>query len=434
MRMNLGVRLGTGMAVALVSWMHPSAQQANAAQDATPKIEVNVNRVLVPVVVRDKQGRSVGDLKKEDFQVLDEDKPQVVSGFTVETRDLTRDQTRSDTSGGQPAQAASSDALPQRIVVFLFDDMHLSAEDLAYARKAGVKAIHDSLDDSDVAAVVSTSGKTNSGLTRDRVKLQDAILGVQPHGFNRADGADCPRIEYYQADLMENEHDSTAVGDAIRQVFSCNPGMDPTHDVDMAERLADSAARRVLQMGDQDVLATFATTREIIRRMAPLPGQHLLVLVSPGFLALAPDALTAESQLIDFAAQSNVTVSALDARGLYTTELEAKENSPNLMQMNHSGGSVQTQSDYRRSSMLAAEGVMASLADGTGGAFFHNNNDLEAGFKLLTETPATLYLLELSPNEAKPGHHRLKVKVNRDGLQVQARRGYFVAKPEKHKK
>ena len=80
-----------------------------------------------------------------------------------------------------------------------------------------------------------------------------------------------------------------------------------------------------------------------------------------------------------------------------------------------------------------AEGALSDLADGSGGTFFHNSNDLDAGFKSLAEAPETVYLLELSLDNVKPdvAFHRLKVKVNRDGLQLQARRGYFMPKPEK---
>ena len=73
------------------------------------------------------------------------------------------------------------------------------------------------------------------------------------------------------------------------------------------------------------------------------------------------------------------------------------------------------------------------LADGTGGTFFHNSNDLEGGFKKLTEAPEYLYLLEFSPKDVKQdgSYHALKVKVNQDGLKLQARRGYFAEKPSK---
>jgi len=96
---------------------------------------------------------------------------------------------------------------------------------------------------------------------------------------------------------------------------------------------------------------------------------------------------------------------------------------------------VATKGEFRAASMKAAENVMAELADGTGGIFFHNSNDLDAGFKALTEAPDVVYVLELSLDNVKPdgSYHRLKVKVDRDGMQVQARRGYVAPKPEKIK-
>ena len=66
-----------------------AARQKKESQDPPSTILVNVNRVLVPVVVLDKQGHAVDELKKEDFQVFDSGKPQVTSGFTVKKREVT---------------------------------------------------------------------------------------------------------------------------------------------------------------------------------------------------------------------------------------------------------------------------------------------------------------------------------------------------------
>ena len=85
--------------------------------------------------------------------------------------------------------------------------------------------------------------------------------------------------------------------------------------------------------------------------------------------------------------------------------------------------------------MAANADVMEELADGTGGTFYHNSNDLEAGFRTLITRPDCTYLLAFSTANTKPGaHHTLKVKVNEPGLTVQARRGYSTPAPEKQKK
>jgi VWFA-related protein len=124
-----------------------------------------------------------------------------------------------------------------------------------------------------------------------------------------------------------------------------------------------------------------------------------------------------------------VIISALDARGLYTTELAASERSPG------SGTILLMKSEYRRRSGTMAENVMSELADGTGGTYFHNSNDLDAGFKELTAAPECVYVLEITPDNVKQtgSYHRLKVKVDRDGLRLQARHGYFVPKAKKGK-
>jgi VWFA-related protein len=89
---------------------------------------------------------------------------------------------------------------------------------------------------------------------------------------------------------------------------------------------------------------------------------------------------------------------------------------------------------YYSDTMNLDEDVMAELADGTGGTYFHNSNDLEGGFKSLTQAAEYVYLLEFALEKVKPDgrYHPLKVKVDKDGLKVQARRGYFA--PSKDKK
>lgn len=415
-----------------------SAQQATPApmQSSAGKIEVNVNAVLVPVVVRDAQGRAVGTLKKEDFQLFDKNKPQTISGFSIETRaaltgspaaPVSMPTDHTDNPPAVPNSSPRNPAAPQRFLVFLFDDMHISPSDLARLQQVAAKMIAGSLAPSDMAAVVSFSG-LNSGMTRDPAQLQQAIAKIKVQSLYRHIGRECPDVDYYQADLIENKHNDQAFEAAVQEAFTCGHP-----DVrSMAEHMARSAARRAIELGDQDVRVSLEFVREIVRRLATLPGQRTIILLSPGFLTVTVDGMTEKSRLIDLAAQSDVTISALDARGLYTTAIDATERGANTARALMTG----SESQYHSESMSLNEDVMAELADGTGGTFFHNSNDLGGGIQKLTAAPEYLYLLELSLENVKPDgtYHPLKVKVDRYGLHLQARRGYFAPKPEKPRK
>ena len=79
--------------------------------------------------------------------------------------------------------------------------------------------------------------------------------------------------------------------------------------------------------------------------------------------------------------------------------------------------------------MSSSENVMAVLADGSGGTYFHNSNDLISGLGALVDGPKFLYLLAFSPQGKFNGrYHVLKVEVNQKGLRLRSRHGYFAAK------
>ena len=403
-------------------------QQQPLTPNASPVIRSSVNEVLVPVVVRNAQGHAVGDLTKDEFQVFDDGKQQVITGFLVVKR-------VSETPGGAPPipnrdtnpVAPQTPSPAQRFVVFLFDDLNLSADDLMKAQKAASKILESSLAVSDMAAVLSMSG-TNSGMTRDHAKLQKAILNLKVNNIYRHEGRDCPNVDYYQGDLIVDKNDPQALEAAVEDAITC-ANLDPSM-IKVATQMAQQAAQRAVAMGQQDFRTNLGFLRTVVSKMGALPGQHVLILVSPGFLTPGTEAMALKSQILDIAAQANLTISAVDARGLYTTNVEASQQGAG------SSLAARLQSPYRQASMTSSEMVMAELADGTGGTYFHNNNNLEAGLSTLLAGPEYLYLLAFSTANMKSNgaYHNLKVKVNQDGLTLQARRGYFALEPEKNKK
>ena len=411
-----------------------AAQQTpQGSSGSDTAIRVAVDSVLVPVVVRDAQGRAIGTLTKDDFQVLDRGKPQKISAFTIETR-ATNESAASPLL--PPVNGASSAAIPPanlapgttqpRCTVLLFDDMHLNEGDLMRAKAVGTKLLTAPIGKREAVAVVSMSG-SNSGLTQNNQKLQEAVAKLHLTYLYRKFGPECPDIGYVEADRILNRHDDAALDGAIANYLNCSNSTGLTRAI--AQRAVEGAALRVLNLGDQDVRISLSVIAGVVQRMKTLPGQRTLVLVSPGFLTMTPESPSFKSQILDMAAQANVTISALDARGMYTTEINADErgarSSLELMT-----GAYQ---DYGREAGERAGNVLGELADGTGGTYFHNSNDLEGGLHQLMQGPEFLYVLEFSIADVKrdESYHALSVKVNRSGVKVQARRGYFAPKPNK---
>jgi VWFA-related protein len=448
--------------------MNPSAKQCaalliccsavtlraqNAAQqppDSGITLQVHVNSVLVPVVVRDAQGHAVGNLKQEDFKVFDQGKPRQISGFTMQQGPPLEaaPQTAAPpaTPDAQPAAGAPQpEAAPQRILVFLFDDRHLAVGDLEQIKKAAVQMLDQPLPDGTRGLVLSFLG-VNSGLTHNKAALQAAVMKIKVRQVFQRSQSQCPNIDYYAADQILNKHNRIEYGIALDKAGNCmhllvpasasgNINVDDVSaspDILKAEAAVKDAATISLQEGDQDALETIGYLRDVVHTISALPGQRTLILVSPGFLSLSQESMAMESQVLNLAVGDGVTISTLDARGLYSTMVPASEAGGESIQSLVTGQNVQDRDD----SMRQNKQVMAEFADGTGGTFFRNNNDLQGGLAALAAGPAYKYLLELSLNDVKQNgsYHALKIEVDRKDVKVQARQGYFAPQQQKNKK
>jgi VWFA-related protein len=396
-------------------------------QQEHPVIRSFANEVLVPVVVRDARGHAVDTLSKDDFQIFDNGKLQTITGFTKVIRSNTAavDSPVIRSTTDEFTALSQLGAQGQRVVAFLFDDLNLTDIDLPYAKQSAIRALDSALGPLDFAVVLSTSG-TNSGVTRDHEKLKQSILALKVSNLLRSNEHECHNVDYYMADRIVNKADVQALQAMTIEVFHCFKRI----TMEAAEDIARTTAERSVQMGERNYQANLGAIKLILDKlMAPLPGQHIIVVISPGFFAPTPEAASMKSDVMDIAARANTVIDTVDVRGLYAFGGDAEvgrkldEASQRLLDQ------------YKRSSMDAVSGVMEELADGTGGTFFHNNNDLESGFKTLLSGTESRYLLAFSPAKMKPRvHHSLKVKVNERGLSVQARSSYSTPAAEKHKK
>jgi VWFA-related protein len=398
--------------------------------DSSIPLESRVNLVPIRVVVRDAKGQVVGNLRKEDFQVFEDGKPQDISHFSVETpASFTQTFVRPDALPGTPeSDKPPADFVPpSRFVALLFDDAHVAMADLLRARIAATRYVDEALQPTDRVAVFTVSGQSQIDFTKDRDKLHSALLGLIPRSVSGADtsGNECPPIDYYEADQIQNKNDQQALNVATQDTLACMFNNDPLQ-LAAARQMAISTAMQVNEAGDSQTVYAFRRLEEVLRRISALPGLRSLVLLSPGFIY--PGREYDLSRIIDQANRSNVFINTLDARGLYTPDMgdisQPYRGSPNA-------GIAGSRSMYRSNAQFAQSDVLNVLADGTGGLAFHNNNDLTGGLRMIASAPDISYLVAFVPHNLKYDgrFHSLKVTlVTKQKVNVQARRGFYAPK------
>ncbi|HKW57924.1 MAG TPA: VWA domain-containing protein [Candidatus Acidoferrum sp.] len=403
----------------------PTENAELSSRDTAPTFKVRVNLVLVRVVVRDAQGRIVPDLHREDFQLFDNRKPQVISSFSVETPEshVAATTTSSDAAeAAAPAEAGKVVAsLPQRFVSVVFDDQHLEMADAMFVRQAATKFL-DSLAASDRVGFYSTSGQFAQEFTQDHDSLRQALLRLQPRSPTLG-AHDCPEINYYEADLIQNKNDPQALAVATEDTVQCAFQGDETQRV-VAQSMAQAEAGTVLGREDSSTEYALRHMEDVLRRLNSMPGQRVMVFISPGFLTST--LYTEFSSIIERATKANVVINTIDARGLYTPDIGDIADPPHDSPL-----TIGFKSSYRLQAQSAQEDVLQQFADGTGGTFFHNRNDLDEGLRQAGAAPAITYLLGFSPQNLKldGSLHTLRVAfTHKASYKIQARHAYFAPK------
>ena len=418
------------------------------SHEATVTFSSRVNMVSVPVVVRDAGGKPIGTLTQDDFQLFDKGKPQTITKFTVERTERTvtesiaggaRTQPRTpETSTTTPAKAL----FPERYVAYLFDDIHLNRSDLLNARVAVNKHLDESLEPNTRAAIFTTSGRLVTDFTDDLAKLHAAVNRVMPWENGLDPETDCPPVSYYVADLLTNKllyfsgylftdgqllamigsgQADEALISVINESAACSGGATSSQDAERAVRTARIAVRQALSYGDRDTTFSLKSVMEIVRRMQAMPGSRTIVLASPGFLVNA-DHRQEEYDVLDYALRMNVAVNTIDMRGLYTPPGFSADSRPPAGAL-----AAFVVSTAAQEAFVSAD-VLAELADGTGGTFFHDDNGLKEGLNRIAARPEYIYVLGFSPQNLKydGSFHELKVKLaGGRKLAMQVRKGYW---------
>src|SRR5271157_175237 len=423
----------------------PSSATASSSAQTQPgyKIQSKTNVVVVRVVVRDGKRKPVDGLTQNDFQLFDNGKPQTIAQFAVEHSAAPAEQAPAPTPAAQnPAQPSEVEpfAAPERFVALYIDDSRAHSEDLARVRDAGLRFLAKGIRSQDRLGIFTTSGFVNQDYTSDRTKLEAALAKLQ-YRPNIGDPRDeCPELSDYQADLILNHEDPDAVTIATNEAIKrgCVPSHGPSggrpiglttfSDVGGIKELILSQARVVYELYDLQAHTSLYTLQEMIRRVALLPGQREIVLVTPGFMPLSFTTMLEDAA--DLALRSNVVIGALDPRGLVNTMqmADAGTQQYNIEINTDQREETSVRQSYVELRDLAAWDVPAELAFATGGEAIRNTNDLADGLSVVSAPPAVYYTLAYSPTDLKSDgkFHALKVKLaNQHGLVLDARKGYF---------
>jgi VWFA-related protein len=402
------------------------SQEEVTSKDTTTTFKLRVNLVQVRVVVRDAHRTPVEGLKRDDFQLFDRGKLQAISTFGIETaksrRELAEAAAKTQQAAADESTPAEKVTLPERFVALVYDDIHLSMQDAVTVR-ASSKALIESMTPTDRLGMFGTSGILRKDFTSDKAELLSYLNQIVPHPrMGKINpGTNCPDVNHYMADQYFNFHDPQVLPVVAQETLQCMFNGDP-REMPAATAMAQSALQQALTAGDTDNEFTYRALEDVLRKLAGMPGERILLLASPGFLLTTQ--MNQETDIIDRANRASIVINTIDARGLYTPDVGGDISAPVTDTVLTAGYKTL----YRTSEQTANAYVLGDFADGTGGTFFHNSNDLSDGLQKAGSAPEVSYVLGFSPPSQKMDgkFHSIKVTLtNKQKYSIQARRGYY---------
>ncbi len=387
----------------------------------------DVKLVEVAVVVRDGKGKTVPGLTKADFEIRDSGKKRDVSSFVIQNRVPAAAQT--PTSPDQPPSVTATPLVRPRFIAIVIDDLNSAFPEFRRSQIAASKFVREGLSIGDRVGIFSTYGQQLLPFTSNIEQIAATIDKMRTRG--RSFGSNgCPSISPYEAYLIDNGLDPTVLEVKAAETRHClnippagrgGRGGPPPQDTAVMTVLA--TAKGIWSEVRMNSIVTLDSLRGIVDVMTPLEGTKMILLASGGFISDRFD-MSPMERVIQRALKAGVIINTLDAKGLYTIQIEMPP-----------GGDTQSMIQQQRTvsaSMQAGNDALGILADSTGGRFIRNSNDLEGGFRILGTLPETTYLLGFQPGDDPDGrYHKLEVRLtgNRKD-KVQSRPGY-VAEKEK---
>ena len=409
--MNARVRLAGLMLLltgsALTAGQAPAPAQPPAAQQP-PTFKVRVDYVEVDAVVTDRQGRIVRDLKKEDFQVLEDGKSQAITNFTMVDIPVDRDnRPLFAASPIEPDVKTNEKPFDGRVYVMVVDDLHTRFGRSQRVKLAAKQFIERRFGANDLMAVVHTAGPSdaNQEFTNNRKLL---LAAVDKTSGRKLDSATANKTNEYN-----RTRDTRQQGDPLNDPDDMERGFNARTTLDTLKHVADwfgavrgrrKAILFVSEGIDYDIYDVIAANN----------SNH----------QSASMVLDATRDAIGAATRANVAIYGIDPRGLTDLGDESIELGafPDDTSLGVGQGSL-------NSELRLSQDSLRTLSEETGGFAVVNRNDFATAFQRIVEDNSSYYVLAYYPPDARPGRtHKIDVRVTRPGLTVRARKAYLTPK------
>jgi len=388
----------------------PAQTPTNAPAPPQTVWKAITRMVQVNVVVHARKGEPVTDLKKEDFAIYDQGQEQKVESFSMESAQPLMQAGNSKPEPLPPNTFSNrvelKKATPNAITIILLDGLNSRPEDQASARQQVIKFLNQMQEGDRVALyALGRELKVLHDFTTDPAELERALARHRGHL-----GTEVADAEYADSDT----------GDALLDQFLN----------EASQKLADFQTIRRVE-------TTQAAIEAIANRAARLPGRKNLIWISGGFpMNIGLDGFnvseTQEQRTftdeLERAARAvnsaNLAIYPIDTRGLVGISDNAASNRGTISP--RKAAQIPVQSKANRS-LQQAHDTMEALAQRTGGKAYYNTNDIRQAIRSAIDDAKVTYILGYYPthNNWNGSFHELKVQVNRKGLDVRHRNGYF---------
>ena len=367
------------------SSQNPKPAATPPSEDDGDIVKISTALIQLDVVVTDKNGKLVTDLKPEDFEVSENGERQQVTNLTYFAGQKTPLTTGNLQFPGNSNQTMPAIGEVRRTVGIVVDDAGLSAQNITLVKKDLVKFISEQVQPNDLVAIIKTSGSVGilQQFTTDKKKLLDIIENLH---FQPITSVGLSALEPINLSFAEQIRQNSGGGEltAAAKNISEQRGS--------VEFLANVNRNIVITRGSLGVLNSTITA------MSRLPGRKSVLYVAEGVYSLitagiggsignlggTASVFTESRQLEDklrgiteIANRATISVYALDPRGATPINFSAADNMRGGMTDRESGGSNnEADLTLRNNTFRASQQGLKFLAEETGGKAFLNTNDL----------------------------------------------------------